>query len=90
MSFKSRDLMIDVLPSHRFNDPARGFAMCGQITANTNKEGDGDDDEEQDCTQVTAITTNDPTALTRDGLNLALLRQQMRTAMSAGAGAAEA
>jgi len=80
MSFQSKDLMIDVLPSHRFDDPAPGFAMCGQITANTNKEGDGDD-EDKDCAQITA--TNEPTAVTRDGLNLALLQQQMRAAMSA-------
>ena len=84
MSFYSKDLMIDVLPRHRFDEAARGFEMCGQITANTNKEGDGD--EERDCTQVTAgPTTNDPTALTRDSLNLALLQQQMRAASTAGA-----
>jgi hypothetical protein len=86
MSFNSRDLMIDVLPSHRFDAPARGFAMCGQITANTNKEGGGDE-EEKDCGQITAVTTNEPTAATREGLNLALLHQQMRAAMSAGTAA---
>jgi hypothetical protein len=88
MSFKSRDLMIDVLPSHRFDDPARGFAMCGQITANTGKDEDDDEGEGGKCPQVTAVTTtNEPTAATRDGFNLALLQQQMRTAMSAaGAG----
>jgi hypothetical protein len=85
MSFKSRDLMIDVLPSHRFNDPARGLAMCGQITANTGKDEDDDDAEGGKCPQVTAVTTNDPTAVTRGGLNLALLQRQMRTALSAEA-----
>lgn len=95
MSFNSRDLMIDVLPSHRFDDPARAFAMCGQITA-TGKDESDDDPDSPECTQVTAgPTTNDPTALTRDGLNLALLQQQMRAALSApfdgaSAGAAEA
>ena len=83
MSFKSRDLMIDVLPSHRFNDPARGLAMCGQITAT----GKGEDDDEAEgggkCGQITAATTNDPTAVMGDGLNLARLQQQMRAAMSA-------
>jgi hypothetical protein len=84
MSFKSKDLMIDVLPSHRFNDPARGFAMCGQITATGEDEGEGDDESEGGkCGQVTAVTTNDPIAVTRDGLNLALLQRQMRAAMSA-------
>jgi hypothetical protein len=82
MSFNSRDLMIDVLPSHRFDDPVRGFAMCGQITATTNKEGDGDE-EEKDCGQITAVTTNEPTAAARAGFDLALLQRQMRAAISA-------
>ena len=82
MSFNSRDLMIDVLPRHRFDDPVRDLAMCGQITANDEEDDEADGGK---CTQVTAVTTNDPTALTRDGLNLALLQQQMRAAMSAPA-----
>ncbi len=85
MSFNSKDLMIDVLPSRRFNDAARGFAMCGQVTANTGKDGSEDEPDGGKCTQVTAVTTNDPTALTRDGLNLALLQRQMRAAMSSEA-----
>lgn len=82
MSFYSKDLMIDVLPRHRFDDPARAFALCGQITA-TGKDESDDEADGGKCTQVTAVTTNDPTALTRDGLNLALLQQQMRAAISA-------
>jgi hypothetical protein len=89
MSFNSRDLMIDVLPSHRFNDPAGGFAMCGQVTANTGKDESDDETEGGECPQVTAVTTNEAIARTGDGLNLALLQRQMRTAISA-AGAAEA
>jgi hypothetical protein len=42
MSFNSKDLMIDVLPRHRFDDPARGFALCAQVTANP---GTDEDDE---------------------------------------------
>jgi hypothetical protein len=87
MSFNSRDLMIDVLPRHRFDDPARGFALCGQVTAITgNDEGDDEPDGGK-CTQVTATTTNDPTAATRDGLDLALLQRQMRAALAAGTAA---
>ena len=83
MSFNSKDLMIDVLPRRRFDDPARAFALCGQVTANTGKDESDDEANGGKCTQVTAVTTNDPTALTRDGLNLALLQRQMRAAMSA-------
>ena len=86
MSFNSRDLMIDVLPRNRFDDPARGLAMCGQITANGEDEGNDEPDGGK-CTQVTATTTNDQTALTRDGLNLALLQGQMRAALAAGTAA---
>lgn len=82
MSFNSKDLMIDVLPRRRFDDPARGFAMCGQVTANTGKDESDDEPDGGKCTQVTA--TNDPTALTRDGLDLALLQRQMRAALVAG------
>ena len=81
MSFNSRDLMIDVLPSHRFDDPARGFAMCGQITAT----GTDEDEDEKECGQITAVTTNEPTSATRGALDLAQLQRQMRAAMSAEA-----
>ena len=34
MSFESRDLLIDVLPTGKFNALARpGLALCGQATA---------------------------------------------------------
>ncbi len=51
MSFKSRDLMIDVLPARKFNALAQpGLGMCAQGTANTGTE----EDEEKDCAQGTA------------------------------------
>lgn len=76
MSFKSRDLMIDVLPTARpFAQP--GFALCGQITA----EG-GDDDAGLDCGQATAP---EPESAARTGAGLALLRHQLHETLSAEA-----
>jgi len=84
MSFNSRDLMIDVLPRHRFDEPARGLGMCSQVTANPGTDEDEDESDGGKCTQVTAVTTNDPTAAARDGLDLVLLQRQMRAALAAG------
>jgi len=76
MSFKSRDLMIDVLPAARpFAQP--GFALCGQITA-----GGDDDDAGLDCGQATAP---EPESLTRAEAGLALLRHQLQATLSAEA-----
>ena len=80
MSFKSRDLMIDVLPARKFNALAQpGFGMCPQGTANTGTE----EDEEKDCAQGTA--TNEPAYAPRAEVNLALLRQQLQEALSSEA-----
>jgi hypothetical protein len=80
MSFKSRDLMIDVLPARKFNALAQpGFGMCAQGTANTGTE----EDEEKDCAQGTA--TNEPAYAPRTEVNLALLRQQLHEALSSTA-----
>lgn len=77
MSFKSRDLMIDVLPAAKPVDALAqpGFALCGQITA-----GGGDDDAGLDCGQATAP---EPESLTGSGL--ALLRHQLHQALAAEA-----
>jgi len=81
MSFKSRDLMIDVLPARKFNALAQpGLGMCAQGTANTGTE----EDEEKDCAQGTA-TTNEPAYAPRTGAGLALLRQQLHEALSSTA-----
>jgi hypothetical protein len=84
MSFNARDLMIDVLPADKFNPLAQpGFALCGQATATA--KGDEEDDEEEDdleCGQATAATTNPPSYAPRTE-GLALLRRQLREALSA-------
>jgi len=80
MSFKSRDLMIDVLPARKFNALAQpGLGMCAQGTANTGTE----EDEEKDCAQGTA--TNEPAYAPRTEVNLALLRHQLQEALSSEA-----
>jgi hypothetical protein len=80
MSFKSRDLMIDVLPARNFNALAQpGLGMCAQGTANTGTE----EDDERDCAQGTA--TNEPAYAPRTEVNLALLRQQLHEALSSEA-----
>jgi hypothetical protein len=82
MSFKSRDLLIDVLPTGKFNALVQpGFALCGQITS-----ADEDEDEEEDdleCGQITS-NTGDQTAYALRGMDLALLRRQLRETLSLG------
>ncbi len=79
MSFKSRDLMIDVLPARKFNVLAQpGLGMCAQGTANTGTE----EDEERDCAQGTA--TNEPAYAPRTE-GLALLRRQLHDALASEA-----
>jgi hypothetical protein len=79
MSFKSRDLMIDVLPARKFNALAQpGLGMCAQGTANTGTE----EDEEKDCAQGTA--TNEPAYAPRTE-GLALLRRQLHATLSSTA-----
>jgi len=77
MSFDSKDLMIDVLPTGKpFAAGQAGFALCAQITAG------GDEEDELDCGQATA---NEPETATRTEAGLALLRHQLREALSAEA-----
>ena len=78
MSFKSMDLMVDVLPARKFNALAQpGFALCNQGTANTGTE---EEDEGRDCAQGTA--TNEPAYAPRAEVNLALLRRQLQETLS--------
>lgn len=83
MSFESRDLMIDVLPTGKLNALARpGFALCGQATAG----GLDEDEEEEDdleCGQATATAGNEPAYAPRTDTGLALLRRQLRETLSA-------
>ncbi|HEX4494559.1 MAG TPA: hypothetical protein VIE43_02730 [Thermoanaerobaculia bacterium] len=89
MSFKSMDLMIDVLPTAKFNallEPA-GLGLCtlGTATAGGGEDDDeeGGDDDDLGCVQGTAApTTNEPTAVFRSGMNLALLRQQLHATLA--------
>lgn len=82
MSFKSRDLMIDVLPTGKFNALVHpGFALCGQATATGQDEDDEEDDLE--CGQATA--GNEPAYAPRVEMSLALLRRQLRETLADGA-----
>jgi hypothetical protein len=92
MSFKSMDLMIDVLPTAKFNALLQppGLVMCTQATAITgNDESDDDDDDKEgddglDCTMATQVTTNPPESFSRREMNLSLLRRQLNEALSLG------
>ena len=78
MRFTSRDLMIDVLPTAKRFTP--GLVLCGEITAG-GREGDGSDDEEtEECGQITATGTD---GFTPAEAGLALLRQQLHQTLSA-------
>ena len=75
MSFDSKDLMIDVLPTGKpFAAGQAGFALCAQITAG------GDDGDDLNCGQATA---DEPETATRTEAGLILLRHQLREALSA-------
>jgi len=74
MSFKARELMIDVLPAARpFRPGAPGFALCGEATRN-------EEEDEVDCGEATRAPGGDPTA-SREA-DLALLTRQLRQALS--------
>ncbi|HEY3568809.1 MAG TPA: hypothetical protein VGP73_12815 [Thermoanaerobaculia bacterium] len=85
MSFESRDLLIDLLPTGKLNALVQpGFALCGQITS-----ADEDEDEEEDeldCGQITSNTGNEPAYAPRTGADLALLRSQLRETLTLGDG----
>ena len=82
MSFKSRDLMIDVLPSGKFNALVQpGYALCGQATATSPDE---DDDEEEDNLECGQATAGDGAAYApRMATDLALLQRQLRETLPA-------
>jgi len=80
MSFKSRDLMIDLPPTGKFNALMQpGFALCGEATAG----GMGEGSEEEDDLECGEVTAGPPTGYApRMAMDLALLRQQLRETMS--------
>ena len=80
MSFKSRDLLIDVLPTGKFNALVQpGFALCGQATATTPDESDDEEEDDLECGQATA---GGDTAYAPRTMDLALLRRQLRETLS--------
>ena len=73
MSFKAREIMIDVLPAARPLRPgALGFALCGEATRN-------EEEPDRECGEATRAG-GDPTSCEAD---LALLARQLRQALSA-------
>lgn len=84
MSFESRDLMIDLLPTGKFNALVKpGFALCGQATAGGLDE-DEEEEDDLDCGQATA--GNEPTSVSRGEMDLALLRRQLHETLILGDG----
>ncbi len=77
MRFKSRDLMIDVLPAAKRFVP--GLALCGQATAGGREGGDGDDDV-LECGQATAGGSD---GYSPAKVGLALLRRQLHETQAA-------
>ncbi|HSS48408.1 MAG TPA: hypothetical protein VLX28_05635 [Thermoanaerobaculia bacterium] len=73
MSFKAREIMIDVLPARAFPPGVPGFALCTEVTRNE------DEEDELDC-EVTRPPAPPSDCLETD---LTVLRLQLRQAMSA-------
>lgn len=83
MSFKSEDLMIDVLPVGKFNIFAQpGLGMCAQGTATGLDEEDDDLEEEDDLLECAQGTAGGGTSVARSGSNLSLLREQLRETLA--------
>jgi hypothetical protein len=74
MSFKAREIMIDVFPARGFQPGAPGFALCTEVT----RPPDEDDDMDCEVTRPPAPPSGRPE------MDLAVLRLQLRQAMSAG------
>lgn len=89
MSFKSTDLMIDVLPTRKFTaliQPA-GLGLCTigtATTGNDEEDDDGEPDDELECVQGTANTGGND-SVTRKALSLAALRRQLHETLAAQA-----
>jgi hypothetical protein len=83
MSFESRDLMIDLLPTGKLNALVQpGFALCGQITSAGEDEDEEEEEDEIDCGQITSSTGNPTGYAPRMAMDLALLRRQLRETLS--------
>ena len=73
MSFKVREIMIDVLPAARpFRPGAPGFALCGEATRN-------EEEVDRECSEATRAPGGDPTSCEAD---LALLTRQLHQALA--------
>jgi hypothetical protein len=74
MSFKAREIMIDVLPAARpYRPGAPGFALCGEATRS-------EEEVDKECAEATRSTGGNPSA-SREA-DLALLTRQLRQALS--------
>lgn len=76
MRFKSRDLMMDVLPTAKRYNP--GLILCGEATAG----GGGLEGDEEDGLECGQATAGDPDGVTPAEAGLALLRQQLHQTLS--------
>lgn len=79
MSFRAREIMIDVIPAARpFRRGAPGFGLCGEAT----RTEDDDEDDDLDCGEATRPPSG-ATPSSRLEADLAVLRQQLHQALSA-------
>jgi hypothetical protein len=75
MSFKAREIMIDVLPAARpFRPGAAGFGLCAEATRT-------EEDDDVDCGEATRPPAGGPPS-GRPEADLAVLRQQLRQVLS--------
>ena len=75
MSFKAREIMIDVLPAARpYRPGAPGFALCGEATRS-------EEEADKECGEATRSPGGEPSA-SREA-DLALLTRQLHQARSA-------
>jgi hypothetical protein len=73
MSFKAREIMIDVLPAARLYRPgAPGFALCGEATRS-------EEEVDKECGEATRSGGNPSASREAD---LALLTRQLHQALS--------
>jgi hypothetical protein len=76
MSFKAREIMIDVLPAVRpYRRGAPGFCLCGEATRT-------EEDDDVDCGEATRPPAGGPPG-GRAEADLAVLRQALHRALSA-------
>jgi hypothetical protein len=75
MSFRVSEIMVNALLARAFRRGAPGFGLCGEATR-TDEE-----DDQVDCPDPSRPTGSPPSSF-RSETDLAVLRQQLRQAMS--------